>query len=496
MSDPTTPPAPATPAVAEPTAYRPLSILAVAGLALAGFFTLVVVGGGLIAFLQGNPWLLSAWWAIVPIAAGTMSLVALLRVQRSEGTLAGEKVARWGLTLTVLVGLSYWAYYIVTYLAITHDAGQFTEKFLGKLAAGDEAGAFLLTLSPGERPAENDRLRDTLENRFNMPADRMGKGPFGQFRQSEPARLIALGGKDTTFEPMGVEKWEYTPGSYEVHQLYRVTQPQASYVLMLTVSGREVKGTAGRQWQIIWPQSGRHKDHDPVFTADGNALMSASAGGREYLRDHWLKAMGEGRLAAVYLATLPPDERALTATRVDLRRLNLGLVDGLGTGALPNSDPAAALTRAALFADPDAGMLATLPGLSEFLDGGLVRAEPGTFWAPPNLRDEIIRLARERFRRPDARLAQDLLPDPSANVPSIRREGDRIVMGNDVALRVPADAPRFTVDAQLVVECDAAEAAAGQIKSFRVRSLDLISGKPLPPGSPMREPGGRGPRGR
>src|ERR1700737_4887733 len=86
-------------------AYKPLSLLAVAGIALAIPYALFVLVGGVTALYAGSPFLLSGITVIVPLAAAILSLAALVRINRSEGVLGGGRLATWGLRISLLFGL-------------------------------------------------------------------------------------------------------------------------------------------------------------------------------------------------------------------------------------------------------------------------------------------------------------------------------------------------------------------------------------------------------
>jgi hypothetical protein len=493
MSDPTArpTPAPARPEVAEPGPYRPLSILAVVGLALAGAYAAAVILFGAFDFLHGEPLQLHLIWSLLPVGGAVVSVLALQQIKRSEGTLAGEKAARWGLLLSILVGLSYWGYVGATYYVITHAAGLFCKDFMGRVANGEELTAFRLTLPPDERPPDDARLRDQLEGRFNNASDRGPKGPFGLFRQSETYRMLSLGGPTTSFEPLGVDAWDYVAGAYEVRLLYRVTQPQASFVLVVTLAGKEAakgSGTVGRQWHVAWDKTGLKPGEAPQITAEGRGLFGGSEAGRMYVMQDWLELMKKGRVEELYLATLPDEERDPARKAAEGGRLSMLLADVLGAGALPNPAPGAALARVALVGDADAVREATLLGYPAFAAGGLVRAEKGVFWAPPDVSDEIVKLTREQFRRPDTAMANALMPEMAARFPLLRRQGNRLLIGLDVTMPVPLTNPRYVVDGRLTVECDADEAAAGRIKTWRIHSFQLDSGKPLPRLDRMMDP--------
>src|SRR5947209_7913674 len=85
---------------ADEPAYRPLSLLALAGFLIALLYTLLVVVGALVSFLKGNPLLgpliVPLSW-LLPLAGGVVSAVAWLKIQRSEGTRAGTALAVWGI---------------------------------------------------------------------------------------------------------------------------------------------------------------------------------------------------------------------------------------------------------------------------------------------------------------------------------------------------------------------------------------------------------------
>ncbi|HKI33879.1 MAG TPA: hypothetical protein VKA46_18645 [Gemmataceae bacterium] len=498
MSDPTTRSVPASLPVGDlgkPVVYRPLAILAVVGAGVGGLYAAVVILGGLVAFFRGDPWLLPGWSALFPIAGAALSLLGLLQIQRSEGTLAGEKAARWGLLLSALVGLSYWAYVGVIYYAIYHEASQFSDDFLKKLTRNEipPVSAFRLTLPPSERPAEGDKLRDELEGRFNVVPEMGRKGFLSTFAQSEAVRVLAVGGADTTIEALGVDDWSYVGGGYQVRLQYRVSTPQMSFVLELTVQGKEGKRSQGRQWYIVWDKLGMKSDPSPQMSDEGKQLFMMGQASRERLGAGWLRVMREGQTEVVFLDTLPEAERDGTRRSALNAGLGLWLADGFAPGALPCSTPGAVLIRGAL-AVRDPARVGTLPGFDEFLAGGLVRAEKDVFWAPQGIRDEIITLVRQEFREPGEQLANALMPDASARVPLVRREGDRIVVESEVMMRVPSSGPRFGVEGRLVLECEASQTPM-PLKSWRVRELILLSGKslPAPPGMPTGRPTGMAP---
>jgi hypothetical protein len=469
-------------AVGQPATYRPLSLLAVVGAGLGGLYTLGIVLAGLVAFFRGEPCLLTGWLALfsagLPIAGAVLSVLGLLQIQRSEGTLAGEKAARWGLLLSLLVGLGYWAYLGTTYYAIGREAEQFSNDFLQKLSKNELASAFRLTLPPNERPTEDEKLRERLEARFNVSPEPGRKGFFSTFRQSEPVRMLTTGGGETTLEPLGVEDWMYIGGGYQVNVLYRIHTPAITFDLGVTVLGKEGKRGQGRQWFVDWNKIGMKSEPAPKMTPEGQKLFGMGQAMRERMMVSWFRPMIEGRVEEVYLQTLPAEEREPILRAAANARLGLWLSDGLGSGALPCATPAAVLTRGGMaFRDP--AHIGAPVGLDAFRDGGLVHLDKD-FWAPPQLAEEIVARVREEFRTPGTALVDILKPDMTARVPSVRREGDHILVDADVMMLVPTSQPRFMVEGQVVLESSASDSAMSG-KSWRVRELNLLSGKSIPP---------------
>jgi len=480
-------PPPARPAgddAAKTAAYRPLSLLALCGVGVSGLFAAVVILGGLVAFFRGDPLLLTGWLAVFsagfPLAGAAVSYVALVRIQRSEGTLAGEKLARWGLVLSILVGLSYWAYVGATYVAIGQDAGRFAEKFLTELKDENRLlYAFRLTLPPEQRPPEdNATLRDQIEARFNSPGAMGSQAPLTTFTQAEYVRLIGQGGAATQFEALGVEDWKYIGGGYQVGLLYRITTPYMSFPILITVEGKDSQRAEGRrEWHVVWDKTTLRDMPPPSMTDEARRLLPLAMMSREMGVKEWLALMRDGKTEEVFLKTLPVPERAPTQRAAHQRRLGLSLMNGFGLGATP----VVVASRALLAADADLGFAIVEPRFHDFQNGSLVRAEPPVFWAPDAIKEEVVRLFREPFRASLHDLPVLMTPEMRVRVLRHRVEGGRFIVEHDFSGRLPAANPRYAVEGRIVVDCDAAEAANGMVKDWRIRSVELIAGRSLPP---------------
>jgi hypothetical protein len=453
---------------AKPVAYRPLSLIAVAGCGLAGLYTAFVLIGGLVNFLRGTPWLQHPSLVLIPIVAAVLSIVGLVTIQRSEGTLAGEKAARWGLALSILVGLGYWAYYGATYVAIGREADGFARDFLQKLTRRQALDAFRLTLNPATRPVEGRDLRTQLEQRFNSLSEMGSPGVLTMFVQDDKVRMLEIAGSDkTTIESVGISRLEYASGSYEVDLQYRITSPEFEMVLYVPVVGKAGKQSEGRQWSVIWTQVGMPQG-DFHLTDEGQKTFYAAMQARRYFEEDCFPLIRQGKKEELYLQTLLPDERA--------RFQPASAVRPIGMLAASTSCACPALTR-----------VACLPGFEMLLERTAVRADKVDFWAPnEEARDEIIRTFHDEFRRPRDLFANAIQFPKTSRIPRIQQQDGRYTIENDVTIMVPlGGVPLHYVEARLVADFDAAELGNATIKSWRLRGLDLVSGRSFPKG-PMR----------
>src|SRR5437870_645296 len=112
-------------ATGEPLVYRPVSLLAIVGACLGGLYTALVLLTTIVALINGTPYFLRGWLVILVLGGVVLSLLAMWQIRQSEGTLAGQAVARWGLWLSLVPGLGYEAYRYATGWALTQQANDF-----------------------------------------------------------------------------------------------------------------------------------------------------------------------------------------------------------------------------------------------------------------------------------------------------------------------------------------------------------------------------------
>src|SRR5438128_1745040 len=90
--------------------YKPLSLLAVAGLIVAGLFAVILLVNAGAAFFKGEPFFLGGVVIAVAMCGAVLSGLGLWQVATSEGTRAGAAIAKWGLGISIVGGLGYFTY--------------------------------------------------------------------------------------------------------------------------------------------------------------------------------------------------------------------------------------------------------------------------------------------------------------------------------------------------------------------------------------------------
>lgn len=487
------PAAPSTPNP-EPAVYGSLCLTAVIGFGAGALYSGFIVLAAIVAFWGGTPLLMPGWSLLFPALGAGISWLATGQIARSEGTLAGAKLARWGLLLSVFAGLTYWAYYGATYIAIQKQADDFVQKqYFRRLMDGKIDGAFMQTLRPVDRRPEDGNERTELEIRHN-PANETGMpGPLSGYYSSDMVRLLSQAGPSPQIESRGASEWGFAEGGYQVTLDYRIHTELAGFDLTITVQGNESKHGEykGREWHVLMARTGVTRDGYRMMTPAGERAMTCAMQAQR-VGEHWMQLIQTGHHDEAYLLTLSPEdrERALKTLPKPLSGGNIGffLLTGLPIGASGRGNtPAESFTLATL-----ASQRETLRDYSEalahayfpktYLDyrkNSVVRADPKLFWAPTaRLREEMTQLMRKASTEFEpATMSWRMTP---AMVPVVRTVGDRYQVEHDISMRDSKS--RQMVEARLVLECAASapvEVTAKQ-DAWRVVSIDLLRVKSMP----------------
>src|SRR5947209_15603774 len=152
--------------------YSPLSGLAIASVAIAAVYALVVSVLSAVALWSGDPLPLGMSSLIVPATSGVLALLARRQIGRAEGTRSGARLASWGWWLSVGFGLGYAGFYVGTYLAVSYQAENFAQRFFDEIREGKLNHAFLRTQDPEQR-------QDISPDNQQLMTIRFGTAPGG-----------------------------------------------------------------------------------------------------------------------------------------------------------------------------------------------------------------------------------------------------------------------------------------------------------------------------
>ncbi len=311
--------------------YRTLSGLAVASMALAAVFAVLIGILAVSAFLAHDMLIAPVWLIGLAVAAAFLSIIAGIQIRGSEGTLTGLGFARVGFWLALFPALAYFAYYIGTYQAIVRvQAERVTREWFDDLRQGKVRDAFLLCCRPSDR---RNLSKDPQEFNARYVWGGFGQpGPFTRFEQHEVIRAMVDGGQDVKVESLGIKSWEYYQKRYNIEQSFRIDTPEGVFDVSMYLSGAWENNR--RQWQIVWTQTQNMVINAARPTAMGDTVRQwrhqATA-----LGNQWLAWHRNGDLIECYLWTLPQDERRQLTVAYYGRVTALSLAATTGLAGLP-----------------------------------------------------------------------------------------------------------------------------------------------------------------
>jgi hypothetical protein len=289
----------------EPQVYRPISGLALTGFVVGAIYAAIVLFTTLIALAQGQPSILPGWTLGIAVVAAVLCFTAQVRIANAEGTLAGLLLARWGLWLSILLGLTYFVYSWVTGLALTKQANDFLtvrsdddSGFFPRLKNAaknrtDFYHAFLLTKATTQRGGSNPANEEAMLGQF----DRNPSGDAGEianFRR-HPLVMAVMQDPETIIEPLGVVEWKYEQGAYHVLRNYRLTTKEVEFEIAIPVRSTEATGAGEqRKWYVGVASIPRFTP--AKYTARGTAAYGLRRHSKEFL-EQWRLALAGGRPA-------------------------------------------------------------------------------------------------------------------------------------------------------------------------------------------------------
>jgi hypothetical protein len=440
-----------------PEAYQPLSMMAVAGFALAVLYTVYIVGFALVTSFTGDHFYLAPSTVVLPVVVVIVCWVGRRMVLSSEGALGGARLANWGIGMSVVVGLCYWSYHAATVIALRQQAVAFTEsKFLRDLSKGDDSGveeAFLLTYNP---PRPTSGIRKLIATSLDARSSLKVPGPYTTFNRMEYVRLLRMAGDKAKWQLELTSTPVLEKGEMRVVLVYKVDTPIKTFRLrILTAAVPPTKEAPGRQWRIERDvnQTGIPLDGS-FYTPEGSRLYQTIEPVASSFLLKWLSKVSDVIDApGAYLDTLPPARRNSLESKVRSKS--------------PNE------VKKIMATDPEVAEF--FAGLAAFRSGSLIRAKKEDFMVADALREDVINEAKRMF----------LLNTPSGNnwiqfatLPRYEEDGKTIRFIYDADLLL---VPKYIGGARFTVEADAE--ACHDPAAWRLVSMDLERAQAAPQGS-------------
>ena len=278
-------PGPILQSTADQAPYVPVSWLAVAAAAVAGFFVFLLIVMGIIAFRAHRP-LLEEELLIFAVLAIVLSFAARRVVRNSEGTRTGSLFgidlpnAAWWVGL--VAGLGYGSYLLAIEYSIRSDAKNEVQSWSALIVKGDAESltrAFHRTQDPNQR--KGIRADDTaqLEGRWGKE--------LTSFKQCDLVRILARN-PGSKIEIGGLRTWQFRT-TVDVVYSATLTCPEGTFPIHIPLRG--VDSTAGseggRQWQIEFSQAGYIDKEHGTLTPYGwyvlNLMITGSDVSRRFL---------------------------------------------------------------------------------------------------------------------------------------------------------------------------------------------------------------------
>lgn len=234
------------PAPTPDTDYKPLSGLALAAIALAGLFAVILLGFVAVGFVSKRP--IDEGWHLWLAAAGfVLAVLARVQIRRSEGIRTGQKLADAAWWICLLGGGGFFAYLQANEFSLRLQSGKYLDAWFDTLKKGDRAASFLLTLEPEQRRDPSLNPADpALEERLDTEFAHL----YPPYRNHPLPATIVRGGDTLTATQQGLKRWEYRTASTSLEWTYRISGPEGSSLASVSLLGTRPKGEKSLSWRI------------------------------------------------------------------------------------------------------------------------------------------------------------------------------------------------------------------------------------------------------
>lgn len=477
-----------TPAIPETSTevgiYRPLSGLALASIAIAGLYTVVVLAFAWMAIIYGNPVFLPPWVLACPIVAVILAAAARWQIRNSEGARSGMALANWAWWLGIIFGVIHAAIFFGTLLAIwTQAQGELEKNFLAKIEQGNLEEAFQFTLDPDQRAPSQE-----IKERF-LSMEGGKKGPLARFKDNEILRIIQNGGDDMRTESMGIKSMDLSGNGYGVVLPYRISTPDGVYVMQFTLRSKDSKESRKRRWRVIMKDN-ETQIVDRELTPLGEKMLFWQSTAREF-GQAWLMQRTRGAVESAYLAACQQKDRNAYHRQYQIATIVNTLTSA--AAALGDGGQSPPVARFSAFLDANLGCELCMPGFQRFTRGDFL--DKTDFESPKKYKAQILDEFHNNFLRTKV---MGIRPDQeSVTIRRVAGESPHLeaLIPVEIGIMDPngPPAPKFIGQGELVLVSDRVPDSESSMPQWRVMSLKLISGSAPPsgPGGPPGSPPGK-----
>lgn len=284
--------------------YAPISWTAVASLAVAVLFVLVLLVMGYGAWRDKQP-LLQTWLLVFPAVAVLLAFVARRQIAASEGTRTGQVYATAGWWAAVVGGLGFAAYLLaisyITQLQAEREFDKFA-KPLADLDAGNPKDPNLYasaywTIDPG--------LRRAVKSPENVAAiDSVFADRVTAFRQLDLVRICARNRGQVEFRTHGLQDWQQKPTEITCSLSADLLTPEGEHRIVVPLRAVVDEKTRQQAWYVNPPREGFVTGRK--LTRYGWLIEHTELTGRTFGQEFMGLLMGAGQAPMAYLGYVYP----------------------------------------------------------------------------------------------------------------------------------------------------------------------------------------------
>ncbi|HET6572743.1 MAG TPA: hypothetical protein VFG68_04005 [Fimbriiglobus sp.] len=283
--------------------YAPLSWTAVAALALAVGYALVMAVVLFSALRRGQQ-VIEPVLLFLPALVVVLAFVARRQIRASEGTRVGERYANLAWWIAVVCGLGYVTYLFTVEFLIRRQADQefvTWSNYLKDLNPKDPKDpnffhAVHMTLDPGVRGSVPAGDPSKIEATFRDAVVGM--------RGMDLIRVCARNSGAVEFRPHGLREWQQKPNQITCTLTATLVTPEGEHQLVVPMRAVIDEKTKNRRWQISPEREGYIKSR--ALSLYGWQVEYLEATGRQFAQDFLGRLNSPGGAPFAYAAFVHP----------------------------------------------------------------------------------------------------------------------------------------------------------------------------------------------